>query len=114
MKNIIIATAFLFSAVVIAQKIEPKHEIIGKFVKSTYFHDNGQIAQTGFYLNGKVHGQWASFDQTGTKMSLGNFEQGTKVGKWFFWSDKNLSEVDYTNSRVAAIKTWTQDAIAKN
>ena len=114
MKNIIIALAFLASAIGFAQKIEPKHEIVNGLVKSTYFHDNGQIAQVGFYKNGKVHGQWTSFDTIGTKTSLGNFENGAKVGKWFFWTNKNLSEVDYTDSRITAVKTWTQDAIAKN
>lgn len=104
--------ALLFSAVIFAQKVAPKHEIVDGLVKSTYFHDNGQVSQTGFYNDGKVHGQWTSFDATGTKISIGSFSNGIKTGKWFFWTDKNLSEVDYSNNRVTAVKTWKEDAVA--
>lgn len=112
MKKFMIMGALLFSAVIFAQKVAPKHEIENGLVKSTYFHDNGQISQTGFYKDGKVHGQWTSFDTAGSKISFGNFTEGIKTGKWFFWTNKNLNEVDYSNSRVASIKTWKEDAVA--
>lgn len=114
MKKSIIIIALLFSVIVVAQKIAPKHEVAGNLVKSTYFFDNGKISQTGFYKTGKVHGLWTSFDVNGNKTAMGNFENGAKIGKWFFWTNKNLSEVDFADSRIANIKTWTQDAIAKN
>lgn len=114
MKKTLITLTILFSAIVFAQNIAPKHEVVGDLVKSTYYFENGQISQTGFYKNGKVHGLWTSFDSNGNKTAMGNFENGSKAGKWFFWTNKNLSEVDYADSRVANIKTWKQDAIAKN
>lgn len=114
MKKTMIAIAFLFSVAVFAQKLAPKHEIVGNLVQSTYYYDNGQVSQKGFYKNGKVHGQWTSFDIAGNKTSMGSFENGAKAGKWFFWANKNLSEVDYSDSRIAAVKSWKQDAIAKN
>lgn len=104
--------ALLFSVVIFAQKVAPKHEIIDGLVKSVYFYDNGQISQTGFYKDGKVHGQWTSFDASGNKMSIGNFENGVKTGKWFFWTTESLSEVDYSDSRVASVKTWIEESIA--
>jgi antitoxin component YwqK of YwqJK toxin-antitoxin module len=50
----------------------------------------------------------------GNKKSIGDYSNGEKTGKWFFWNDKSLSEVDYSNSRVANVKSWKQDALAKN
>ena len=104
--------ALLFSAVIFAQKVAPKHEVVDGMVKSTYFYDNAKISQTGFYKDGKVHGQWTSFDVAGNKQSIGTFVNGVKTGKWFFWTNKILSEVDYSNNRIAAVKTWKEDAVA--
>lgn len=112
MKKYILSAALLVSALMSAQ-VEPKHEIENGMVKSTYYHTNGTIAQTGYYKDGKVHGQWVSYDEAGNKTAIAEYREGEKTGKWFFWTDNKLSEVDYSDSRVAAVKTWTQDAIAK-
>ena len=114
MKNTLLAIALLFGCTLLAQTIAPKHEVVGNLVKSTYYFENGQVSQTGYYNQGKVHGLWTSFDVSGNKTAMGNYENGQKTGKWFFWSNKNLNEVDYADSRIAATKTWKQDAIAKN
>jgi antitoxin component YwqK of YwqJK toxin-antitoxin module len=110
MKKYMILGALLFTGITFAQA-EPKHEVVGDIVKSTYYHENGKVSQEGFYKNGKVHGQWVSFDQNGKKTAIANYNEGTKTGKWIFWTDKNLSEVDYADSRVATVKTWKEEAI---
>ena len=111
MKKYMILGALVISGVVFAQNIEPKYEIQGDLVKATYFYDNGQIKQEGFYKDGKVHGKWTSFAETGAKVSLGEFNNGQKSGKWFFWNQNTLSEVDYNNSRVAEVKKWSNETI---
>lgn len=103
--------ALLISGVIFAQNIEPKHEIVGNLVKSTYFHENGKVSQEGFYKDGKVHGKWISYDENGTKKAIGEYNNGIKTGKWFFWNENILSEVDYSESRVASVTNWKQDAI---
>lgn len=113
MKKYMILGAMLISGVIFAQ-VEPKHEVVGNLVKSTYFHSNGKVSQEGFYKNGKVHGQWIAYDEKGTKKAIGEYNEGQKTGKWFFWNQNNLSEVDYSDSRIASIKTWKEDAIVKN
>ena len=110
MKKYIILGMMLISGVTFA-KHEPKHEVVGKMVKSTYYHANGQISQEGFYKDGKVHGEWKAYDENGNKIALGEYNQGKKTGKWFFWNEKSLNEVDYSDSRVAAVKSWKEDAI---
>ncbi|WP_224484207.1 toxin-antitoxin system YwqK family antitoxin [Robertkochia aurantiaca] len=109
MKNFIFTLALLFSAVVVAQenKIEPQYEVLeNNVIKATYFHDNGIIAQTGFYLNGKVHGEWKAFNKEGDKIAMGEYQQGEKTGKWLFWCGEELKEVNYLDSRVASVTTW--------
>lgn len=103
----------LVSAFVSAQEKEPKLEADGQLVKATYYHDNGQISQQGYFKDGKADGKWIAYDINGNKKSMGEYTSGQKTGKWFFWNDNTLSEVDYSNSRVSAVHNWNQ-AVAKN
>lgn len=112
MKNFILTCAFLMTGVVFAQEIEPTFEIQGNLVKATYYHDNGKIKQEGFYKDGKVHGKWVSYGENGKKLSLGEFNNGEKTGKWFFWDAATLSEVDYSDSRVATVSKWEKEMVA--
>ncbi len=112
MKNLLIIAALIFSAAVPAQNNIPKLEAHGDLVKATYFYDNGQVQQSGFFKNGKLEGQWAAFDINGSKKSIGEYHNGQKVGKWIFFNKTQLSEVDYSNSRVASVRNWTQEGLA--
>lgn len=113
MKNQIILCVMLFSGVLFAQDVEPKYEIEGNLVKATYYHDNGKVKQEGFYKEGKVHGKWISFSETGEKMAIGEYNKGNKTGKWFFWNQNSLNEVDYTDSRIAEVKKWSKETVAQ-
>lgn len=77
-------------------------------IEVSYYHDNGVVSQTGAYtLDGKLQGEWLSFDTEGNKVVSANYDNGSKVGKWFYWNDKTLKEVDYTNNAVASVSEWT-------
>jgi len=82
----------------------------------TYFHDNGVISQKGFYTKeGNLHGQWFSYNQDGTKIVSAKYENGQKVGKWFYWVNDKLKEVDYSNNAIASVNEWTQNGkVASN
>lgn len=111
MKKLLILGALAISGFAFAQVAKPVLEQEGNLVKATYYYDNGQIQQQGYFKDGKVEGKWVSYDQNGNKKSIGEYANGQKTGKWFFWNDKALSEVDYSNSRVASVKAWKQDAL---
>jgi len=111
MKKIWIMGVFLLSGVAFAQTTKPVLEQEGNLVKATYYYDNGKVQQQGYFKDGKLTGQWIAFDEQGNKKSIGEYVNGSKTGKWFFWNDKVLNEVDYSDSRVAAVKSWTQQAI---
>ena len=110
MKKYMIIGAFLISGLIFASH-PPKHEVLGDLVKSTYYFENGAVSQEGFYKNGKVHGQWTSYDESGKKKAMGEYNEGVKTGKWIFWNNNTLSEVDYSENRVASVKTWKEEAL---
>lgn len=112
MKTFIATLALVLSSMVYAQDAKPVLEPFGKKVKATYFYENGQIQQEGFFENGKLEGYWVSYNEDGTKKASGFYKEGAKVGKWFFWKEDQLSEVDYSNNAIAMVKNWKKEAIA--
>jgi antitoxin component YwqK of YwqJK toxin-antitoxin module len=74
-------------------------------IEVVYYHDNGEVSQTGTYtLDGKLQGQWLSFDAEGNKTVLANYDNGKKVGKWFYWTKETVKEVDYSTNVIANLK----------
>lgn len=106
-----ILAAVLVSGFAFAQAVKPVLEQNGDLVKATYYYENGQIQQEGFFKDGKLNGQWVSYDESGNKKAIGEYANGEKTGKWFFWNDKSLSEVDFSKSKISNVKAWTQEAI---
>lgn len=112
MKNIAIIALLLVSTLTFAQDKSPKLQEVNGLVKATYYFDNGQIQQEGFFKEGKLEGKWISYDVNGNKKAIAEYTNGQKTGKWFFWNEQSLSEVDYSNSAVASVKVWNKEAIA--
>ncbi|MDT0558138.1 nicotinic acid mononucleotide adenyltransferase [Ichthyenterobacterium sp. W332] len=80
----------------------------GDFTKVKYHYDNGVLSQEGtFNAEGKPEGVWTSYDITGNKLAVGNYNNGKKVGKWFFWIEDTLKEVDYINSKIVNVNNWS-------
>ena len=110
-KKVLFLFALLISIVSFAQQ-ERKLELNKNtnLINVTYYHDIGVISQTGFYtLDGKLQGEWLSFNTEGKKSVSANYDNGKKVGKWFYWNDKTLKEVDYTNNAIANVSEWKAD-----
>lgn len=82
----------------------------GDRIEAVLYFDNGEISQTGFYTkDGKLTGEWVSYNTQGKKTATAQYDNGAKVGKWFFWNGDTLTEVDYEDSRIAAVNTWKND-----
>ncbi|MCE2613800.1 nicotinic acid mononucleotide adenyltransferase [Flavobacteriaceae bacterium D16] len=107
MKIVTTLIVFLFVSLIYAQEVKPIFEQQGDMVKAIYFHDNGVVAQTGFYEDGKPEGEWKMYNNEGKKIALGQFTSGKKTGKWFFWEGEGLREVDYTDNKIANVIKWT-------
>jgi len=114
MKKIIFIAAILFGIGVTAQEVQPNFEKEGDLIKGTYFYDNGEIQQQGTYKDGKLHGEWTTYNKNGEKSALGEYENGVKTGKWFFWTNGELTEVDYRNNTIAEVTTWENTSSIAN
>lgn len=92
--------AFVATASANAQEVSPKFEQQGELIKGTYYYEDGTIRQEGTYKDGQLHGKWISYQQNGKKNAIAHYENGVKAGKWFFWSNDLLTEVDYNNNYI--------------
>lgn len=106
--------ALMVSVAVFSQRPEPTLVKEGDWTKATYYHENGEVAQKGSFLNGKLHGDWVMFDLQGTKIASGSYEQGIKTGKWFFWKGDVLSEVDFAANRIVHAREWNRPSLVSN
>lgn len=122
MKKIILILVFALSAnMAFAQtcqkicdkkikKCETKNSYVlnGDLIEATLYHDNGAIAQTGFYtLDNQLQGQWISYNDKGEKTAVATYDKGDKVGTWVFYHGNTMKEVQYESSKIAEVKTWT-------
>lgn len=98
--------AVLFSTALTAQEIEPDFERTGELIKGTFYYEDGNISQEGTYKDGKLHGEWVSYDKDGKKTAIASYKNGEKSGKWFFWSGDTLTEVDYEENRIAEVRNY--------
>lgn len=119
MKNAILLMALvLTTAIGYSQKEkEIKLNKETNLIEATYYHDNGKISQQGtFDLAGKLHGEWVSFNEEGQKVSMGSYENGVKTGKWFFWDNDVMKEVEFNNNAIASVinKESTKRVANKN
>ncbi len=113
MKKIVVVLVLVFGfATIQAQEKIKKNTYIqkGDLIEAVLYFDNGEVSQTGFYTKeGKLTGEWVSYNQQGEKTATAQYDNGAKVGKWFFWDNDTLREVDYKNSRIIAVNTWKND-----
>ena len=105
-KSVLIFFAFLITVFSFAQqKRDLKLNKDTNLIEVVYYHDNGVVSQTGTYtLDGKLHGVWLSFDTEGKKIVSANYDNGKKVGKWFYWNNGSVKEVDYSDNAIAGVQ----------
>lgn len=115
MKKVLGILAIMAAFTMQAQQQEAVYAKEGNKVNVTFYHDNGIIAQTGAYLNGKLDGEWVMYDIKGDKLAIGHYSNGVRQGKWFFWQQEGLKEVDYLNNQIAQVVKWNiSEAIVLN
>ncbi|WP_273568927.1 toxin-antitoxin system YwqK family antitoxin [Maribacter halichondriae] len=104
-KTVLFLAVLLVTSASIAQT-EPELKLNKEtnLIEATYFHDNGEISQKGtFNMQKKLHGKWISYNEEGEKISIGNYTNGLKTGKWVFMSGDDKKEVEYSNNAIASV-----------
>lgn len=106
MKKILTLALVLFATISFAQKDRSlKLNKDTNLIDVVYYHDNGEVSQIGTYtLDGKLQGEWTSYNKQGEKIVLANYDKGKKVGKWFYYNDGIIKEVDYSRNVIASLK----------
>lgn len=78
-----------------------------ELIDAVIYHDNGQVAQTGSYTkDGLLHGTWISFNASGEKTAVAEYNKGLKTGVWLFYQGETLKEVTYSNNAITQVNTW--------
>lgn len=112
MKNLILTFVLFASTLIFAQNIEPKLEIVGQQVKATYYHENGNLQQEGFFVDGKLDGKWTSYDVSGKVTAIAEYNNGLKSGKWISYNNLSVNEVLYANNNIVSSKILSQNTLA--
>jgi antitoxin component YwqK of YwqJK toxin-antitoxin module len=107
-KLIVVFTISLLTGTAFSQeKVQDEFVKEGKVIKATLYHENGTVAQTGFYtLDNKLEGEWISYDAEGNKTAVAHYNDGIKVGTWYFYQGNEMKEVNYSNSKVAKVTSF--------
>ena len=108
MRQMIFMLCMLVGMTAFSQKKVIKKTNDKEQLKVIYYHDNGLVKQEGFIKNNKPNGQWKAYNEKGQKIALAHYDDGDKVGKWFFWKDGKLVEVDYDENEIASVKSWKE------
>ena len=110
MKNLIMFFTFslLMSSAFSQENVQNEFVKEGKVIKATLYHENGTVSQTGFYtLDNKLEGEWVSYDAQGNKTAVAHYDNGKKVGTWYFYQGNEIKEVNYSNSKIAKVTSFT-------
>jgi antitoxin component YwqK of YwqJK toxin-antitoxin module len=119
MKKIILIIAVLFISTASFAQAKPEMKLNKEtnLIAATYYHANGEVSQKGtFNLEKQLHGEWASFNEKGETITVGSYENGTKTGKWLFWANDILKEVEYSNNAIAGVNETknTEGIVSRN
>ena len=93
-----------FTSISTAQNVEPKFEKQDNLTKATYYFDNGNIKEVGFFKNEKLQGKWVTYNQDGKITAIANYQNGKKEGKWFVISKDSIKELTYKSNKLIEIK----------
>ena len=114
MKKYLLIVVMMVSGVVFSQDNNPVLEAEGQLVKATYYYDNGNVQQVGYFRDGKLDGKWTSYEVNGTIKAIAEYTNGEKSGKWIFSDAITSKEVDFSNNQIVAISSKTNAIANKN
>ena len=116
MKKMVLALVFVMitSQFSIAQGVEPTYEKQDDLVKVTYYYEDGQVKEQGYFKGDKVHDQWVAFDKEGNITTIARFENGKKDGTWFMEVDGKMKELTFESNKLMEVQDMEESALTFN
>lgn len=89
-------------------QIKKQYTIFGNYVEMVAYHANGQVRETGSYLNDKPHGEYRQYDQEGELLSAGEYVRGDREGIWLYRAGGGdmLYQVQYEDNVRVDVSRW--------
>lgn len=101
MKAILTLILIVFTAAhLYSQDVKYEKNKKDNITEVTFYYENGEVRQKGFYKKDKLHGQWIYYDRNGNKKTIAYYNKGEKTGRWIFWEDEKIIEVDYHKNSI--------------
>jgi antitoxin component YwqK of YwqJK toxin-antitoxin module len=65
------------------------------------FYPGGSIREIGYLKDGKMHGQWVLWNESGARQGVANYQTGKKVGTWRIWDHQGelVYTIEYAKGR---------------
>lgn len=83
-----------------------KIEKVGDLFEVTTYYENGQVLQHGFLSkNNKLHASWESYYKDGSRKCVAIYDNGVKVGTWYYYNKGIKTKVIYNNNKIISIDT---------
>lgn len=84
----------------------------GNRIQVTHFHANGNVKETGYFLNDVPDGRWESFNENGVKTAEINYRNGKRHGEFRTWDSFTDSylEVQYAEGAVVNANRYVKEA----
>ena len=114
MKNILcLLTFFLFGSFIYAQEEENRKVVpVGDMFEVTIYYNNGSVMQHGFLSKDlKLHASWESYYEDGRRKCYATYNEGIKVGIWYYWYDNKITKVEYENNTVISVEDFDYENI---
>jgi antitoxin component YwqK of YwqJK toxin-antitoxin module len=108
MKTLINVLAILFFLNGFAQEQKITYEKLDNdLIKATYyFADNDNIVEkVGFFNSeGKLEGQWVSYDSLGNTRIVASYKNGMKDGIWTYYKKDKINIVTYRMNKIINVE----------
>lgn len=111
MKTIAFFLAFMMSTAVFAQSLPTYKKVNATTVKVTWYYENGNVKETGYFMNNSKDGEWISYNENGVKTSEANYTNGVKNGNWSIWNDQGVLtyHMVYENGKRVIATQWSDN-----
>lgn len=106
MKKIVLtlAAVVLTLQLALSQEKAPSFEKQGDLVKATYYFDNGQVKEVGFFKGEKLHDQWVTYDQAGKVTMVAFYKEGLKDGNWYVVDGDTIKKITYKSNKLILVE----------